>query len=140
MVDSIDPARRSENMRRIRGRDTKPEVAVRRALFARGHRFRLQRRDLPGRPDIVMPGRLLAIFVHGCFWHRHAGCKNCTTPSTRAEFWQAKFDANVARDARVALELGVLDWRVETIWECTADDPDRLAHRIDEILKGNVGT
>lgn len=97
-------------MRRIRGRNTIPEVAVRRALHARGLRFRLHRRDLPGTPDIVLPARRLVIFVHGCFWHRHAGCRGSTTPSTRREFWQAKFDANVQRDARAGAALVGSGW------------------------------
>ena len=134
-MDRIDPARRSENMRRIRGRDTAPEMAVRRAIFARGLRFRLHRGDLPGRPDVVLPGRRLAIFVHGCFWHRHAGCARCTDPGTRADFWQAKFAANVARDARVQAELVTAGWRVETVWECEAAKPETLARRLDGILR-----
>jgi DNA mismatch endonuclease (patch repair protein) len=133
-MDRIDAARRSENMRRIRGADTRPEMAVRRALFARGLRFRLHRRDLPGRPDIVMPGRRLVIFVHGCFWHRHPGCPGCTSPRTRSDFWQTKFAATVARDARVQAALRESGWRVETVWECEASHPGHLAARLDEVL------
>lgn len=133
-MDRLDPARRSENMRRIRGRDTRPEMAVRRALHARGLRFRLHRRDLPGRPDIVLPGRRLVVFVHGCFWHRHEGCRGATTPSTRPEFWQAKFDANVARDAMVVAALVGAGWRVETVWECETRDLERLGRRLAAIV------
>lgn len=133
-MDRIDPQRRSENMRRIRGRDTQPEVTVRRAIHARGMRFRLHRRDLPGTPDIVLPGRKLVIFVHGCFWHRHAGCRLCTTPSTRTEFWQNKFDANVARDSRAIQALGAAGWRVETVWECEVRVPAVLSRRLDAIF------
>ncbi|MCD2323042.1 very short patch repair endonuclease [Sphingomonas sp. IC-56] len=121
-------------MRQIRARDTGPELIVRRALHARGLRFRLHRRDLPGTPDIVLPGRRLIVFVHGCFWHRHAGCRGCTTPSTRREFWQNKFDANVARDVRAAESLTATGWRVETIWECEARDPNSLSRRLDAII------
>lgn len=121
-------------MRRIRSRDTAPEMAVRRALTARGLRYRLYRPDLPGRPDIVMTRRRLVIFVHGCFWHRHEGCRGCTMPSTRTEFWKKKFDANVARDKRVHRELTKLGWRVETVWECTTKNFDRLMLRLDEVL------
>lgn len=106
----------------IRGKNTKPELLARRALFAAGYRFRLHRRDLPGAPDIVLPGRKVAIFVHGCFWHLHAGCKNARLPSTRPEFWLGKLEGNVARD-RCALEALVLDdWRVLTVWECATRD------------------
>lgn len=91
---------------------------MRRAAHARGLRFRLHRKDLPGHPDLVFPKYRLALFVHGCFWHRHPGCAKASTPKSRTDFWQAKFDANVARDRRVAAELDELGWRVATIWEC----------------------
>lgn len=133
-MDRIAPARRSALMSRIRGRDTGPELAVRRALHAAGHRFRLHRRDLPGRPDIVLPGLRTAVFVHGCFWHRHEGCRNATTPGTRTDFWQAKFAANVERDARVARALEALGWKVVVIWECEAEKPERLA----EVIRGRL--
>lgn len=119
MSDELPPtAERSALMSRIRGRDTAPELRVRRALHAMGYRFRLQRRDLPGTPDIVLPRHRIALFVHGCFWHRHPGCRSATTPRTRANFWQAKFAANVWRDASAANELRAAGWRVVTIWEC----------------------
>jgi DNA mismatch endonuclease (patch repair protein) len=105
-------------MQNVRGRDTVPELAVRRWLHARGLRFRLHRTDLPGKPDIVLPGRRVAIFVHGCFWHRHRGCKRATTPKTRRAFWSKKFQENVARDARNERALRRLGWRVLIIWEC----------------------
>lgn len=106
----------------IRGKNTKPELLTRRALFAAGYRFRLHRRDLPGAPDIVMPGRKIAIFVHGCFWHLHAGCKNAKLPSTRPEFWLGKLEGNVARDRRAVEALLLSDWRVLTVWECATRD------------------
>jgi DNA mismatch endonuclease (patch repair protein) len=111
---------RSALMRRVSTKGSKPEMRVRRALHALGFRFRLHRRDLPGSPDIVLPRHRSVIFVHGCFWHRHPGCRQTTTPKTRAAFWQAKFDANQARDARVEEALRRAGWRVHVIWECEA--------------------
>ncbi|SCC93539.1 DNA mismatch endonuclease of very short patch repair [Thiomonas sp. X19] len=102
----------------IRGKDTKPEILVRKALFAAGYRFRLHRRDLPGAPDIVMPGRKIAIFAHGCFWHSHEGCRYAKEPSTRPDFWKAKLQANVERDKRAMDRLGAMGWRVLCVWEC----------------------
>ena len=111
----------------IRGKNTKPELLARRALFAAGYRFRLHRRDLPGAPDIVLPGRKVAIFVHGCFWHLHAGCRNAKLPCTRPEFWLGKLEGNVARDRRAVEALLLGDWRVLTVWECSTRDPLSLA-------------
>lgn len=105
-------------MARIRGRDTAPELAFRRALRARGIGYRLQARDLPGRPDLVFRGARLAVFVHGCFWHRHGGCRLASTPKSSTSFWSAKFAANVARDRRSVERLGALGWRVGIVWEC----------------------
>lgn len=105
-------------MSRIRGKDTTPEVAVRSALHRLGYRFRLHRRDLPGRPDIVLPKHGTVIFVHGCFWHRHARCRYAYTPKSRVEFWQRKFQQNVERDRRVQRELRRLGWKVIVVWEC----------------------
>ena len=113
----------------IRGKDTKPEVIVRKALFAAGYRFRLHRRDLAGAPDVVLSGRKIAIFVHGCFWHMHAGCKNAKLPSTRAAFWRAKLDANVERDRRAIEALQSNGWRVLTCWECATSDVENAAPR-----------
>ncbi len=118
MVDVVDQATRSRMMAGIRGRDTKPEIAVRRALHAAGFRFRLHDRRLPGRPDLVLPRYRVAIFVHGCFWHRHAGCRFATTPATRPDFWQQKFEANVTRDVQQREALITSGWRVVTVWEC----------------------
>jgi len=133
-MDKIDPDRRSENMRRIGRKNTQPELAVRRALHARGRRFRLHQADLPGKPDIVLPKHRLAIFVHGCFWHRHRGCANCTDPKTRPDFWATKFAANVERDARAERQLRDLGWRVETIWECEASCETALDDRLRAIF------
>ena len=102
-------------------------MIVRRALHALGFRFRLHRRDLPGSPDIVLPRHRSVIFVHGCFWHRHAGCRRTTMPKTRAAFWQAKFDANQARDAQVEDALRRAGWWVHVIWECETTTSAALA-------------
>lgn len=118
MVDVVDRETRSRMMANIRGRDTKPEMLVRRMLHRAGYRYRLHDRQMPGRPDIVLPRHRVAIFVHGCFWHRHSGCRLCTTPATRAEFWRDKFEANVERDQRNSASLVTSGWRVATIWEC----------------------
>lgn len=102
----------------IRGKDTKPELALRRSLHALGYRYRLHVSDMPGKPDLVLPKYQAVIFVHGCFWHRHPGCRYASAPATRPEFWAAKFSANVARDSAVRLALSLAGWRVVTIWEC----------------------
>ncbi|WP_242415542.1 very short patch repair endonuclease [Sphingomonas panni] len=129
----VDPAR-SELMRRVKGKDTKPELVVRRLLHKLGYRFRLHRKDLPGRPDIVLPKFRTAIFVHGCFWHRHPGCRKASTPKTRADFWQAKFDANVARDERNVADLSSAGWMVVTVWECETKSIDDLRVQLTEAL------
>ena len=118
MADVVDAATRSRMMSGIRGRDTQPERVLRSALFARGLRFRLHRRDLPGRPDLVLSRYRAVIFVHGCFWHRHPGCRFSTRPATNVRFWSDKLAANVARDASRLDELRALGWRVAVVWEC----------------------
>lgn len=133
-MDRISRDERSRLMARIGPKDTGPELAVRRAIHARGLRYRLHSKRLPGRPDLVFPGRRLVIFVHGCFWHRHLGCSNCTTPRTRPEFWNGKFEANVARDTRIIGELEAAGWRVAVIWECETEKPDILTARLDDIF------
>lgn len=137
MVDTLTSERRSWNMSRIRGRDTGPELRLRSLLHRAGFRFRLHPRNLPGRPDIVLPKHRTAIFVHGCFWHRHPGCRNATTPSTRPEFWKEKFESNVSRDARNRAELEAAGWSVLTVWECElkADAEGVLHHLAGELRK-----
>ena len=105
-------------MAKVRGKDTAPELRVRRIAHRMGLRFRLHRKDLPGKPDLVFARHRLVVFVHGCFWHRHPDCRHATTPSSNRAFWQAKFDANVARDKRVAARLRQEGWRVFTVWSC----------------------
>ena len=118
MADIVDSATRSRMMAGIGSKNTKPELILRRALHARGLRFRLHVSSLPGRPDIVLPRYGAAILVHGCFWHRHPGCRYATIPTTRSEFWAEKFRQNVARDARSHQALRDLGCRVATVWEC----------------------
>lgn len=118
MTDIVDPTTRSRMMAGIKGKNTKPELVLRRALHAQGLRFRLHSTKITGAPDIVLPKYKAAVFVHGCFWHRHFRCRYATTPSTRPEFWQAKFAANVARDEAVKRGLLDIGWRVATVWEC----------------------
>lgn len=136
MADVVDSATRSRMMAGIRGANTQPEVRLRKALHRRGLRFRLHRAGLPGRPDIVFPGRMAAVMVHGCFWHRHPGCRFATVPATRPEFWQEKFRANVERDARNVAALRKLGWRVRVVWECDIrQDVDRCAALIEAWLR-----
>jgi DNA mismatch endonuclease (patch repair protein) len=118
MVDIVSPEVRSRLMSGIQGKDTVPELVVRRYLHAAGLRFRTNVRSLPGTPDIVLPKYRSVVFVHGCFWHRHSSCRFATTPATRAEFWQTKFSANTARDRRDAARLRAAGWQVLTVWEC----------------------
>jgi len=123
-------------MSRIRGGDTGPERLVRSLLHRMGFRFRLHRADLPGRPDIVLPKWRVAVLVHGCFWHRHGGCAFAYTPKSRNEFWNRKFQLNMARDKVVLRRLRSLGWRVLVVWECQTRYPDRLAHRLRRQISG----
>lgn len=117
-MDIVDTETRSRMMAGIKGRNTKPEMLVRRFLHANGYRFRLHRRDLPGSPDIVLPKFMTCIFVHGCFWHRHPGCRYATTPKTNGDFWAKKFESNVERDIRSKAALEEAGWSVLVVWEC----------------------
>ena len=125
---------RSANMASVGARDTKPELVVRGLLHRLGYRYRLHRRDLPGTPDICFPARKKAIFVHGCFWHRHEGCNRTTTPKTRASFWEEKFDKNVVRDRINLTNLGGLGWEVMIVWECETTDVETLVSRLVSFL------
>ena len=118
MSDKLTPEKRSWNMSRIKGKDTKIEVEVRKYLFKKGYRFRKNDKRYPGKPDIVLPKYHVAIFVHGCFWHRHEGCKDATKKKTRTEFWLEKFDKNVKNDQIKQEKLRELGWKVIVIWEC----------------------
>jgi DNA mismatch endonuclease (patch repair protein) len=134
MADTLSPEARSRLMSRIRGKDTKPELAVRRILHSMGYRFRLHRRDLPGNPDIVLPRHGACIFVHGCFWHLHSNCKDARIPKTKRAWWRKKLEGNVARDKRHAAALRRLGWRVITVWECQTEQPQRLLKRLANLL------
>lgn len=129
--DVLSEDQRRFNMSRIRGRDTKPEIAIRRGLHARGLRFRLHRKDLPGRPDLVFPKHNSVIFVHGCFWHGH-GCRMFVWPETRKEFWQQKIEKTRERDCNALKSLKDQGWRVLTVWECALKGPER--YPFDDVL------
>ncbi|RNJ47034.1 very short patch repair endonuclease [Mesorhizobium erdmanii] len=130
MVDLLTPQRRSWLMSRVGRKDTGPEIVVRRLLFREGYRFRLHRKEMPGSPDIVLPRYKVAIFVHGCFWHRHPGCSKATTPKTRAEFWSNKFAQNVARDKANEDRLAERGWRTIVVWECETKELDELREKL----------
>ena len=130
----MSPEERSLMMGKIKGRNTKPELIVRSFCHALGLRFRLHRKDLPGSPDLVFPKYRLCLFVHGCFWHRHPGCKRAYTPKTRLDFWLPKLNRNVERDKEKTGELQVLGWRVEVIWECETQRLELLESRLKVIL------
>ena len=138
-MDRLTKEERSRLMARVRGTETRPEIAVRKAIWRLGFRYRLHVKQLPGRPDIVLPRHKLAIFVHGCFWHRHGGCKRTTMPKTRPDFWSTKFDANMARDLRNVAELQKLGWTVQTVWECDTVDENRLRRALERILPRSRG-
>ena len=137
-MDHLSSADRSALMARVRSSDTGPELKVRGLAHSMGLRFRLNRRDLPGTPDLVFPKHRLALFVHGCFWHRHSGCSRATIPKSHTEFWTKKLAANVARDRRDVRALEELGWRVLVIWECELKDVnwviDRLREATDDAL------
>jgi DNA mismatch endonuclease (patch repair protein) len=135
-MDTLTPAERSQLMAKIRGKNTQPELIVRSMLHRAGYRFSLHRKDLPGKPDIVLRKYSTVIFVHGCFWHRHKSCKTASTPKTNVAFWQAKFDRNVSNDRKHARELRKLGWQVLTIWECQLKTPERVLQRIERQLAG----
>lgn len=134
-MDTISKSRRSWNMSRIRGKDTSPEIAVRSTLHRLGFRFRLHVRDLPGRPDIVLPRFRTVVFVHGCFWHRHKRCRFAYTPKSRTAFWTAKFAENVARDIVSKKALESMGWRVLIVWECQVKEPPCLPKSIVRSLE-----
>lgn len=133
MTDSLTKSRRSWNMGRIKGADTKPEIVVRSALHRAGFRFRLHQNNLPGKPDIVLSRFKTVIFVHGCFWHRHKGCKFAYIPKSRVEFWNKKFLENVQRDKRNQAALKKAGWKTFIIWECEIEDKGKLGIQINKL-------
>ncbi len=134
MTDVYSPEKRSAVMRQVKGRDTSPELAVRRLLWRLGARYRLHRKDLPGHPDIVMPGKRLAVFVHGCFWHGHDCARGARVPKQNRDYWEGKVARNRARDAASLDRLEALGWRVLTVWECELKDPAALEARLRSAL------
>ena len=133
IMDRLTPEHRSWVMSRIRGKDTRPELFVRRLIHAEGFRYRLHRKSLPGSPDLVFPSRRKIIFVHGCFWHQH-GCKVSKLPKTRTAYWSEKFERNRIRDEENRAELELLEWRVLVVWECETKSHDKLKARILNFL------
>ncbi|MDS4031813.1 MAG: DNA mismatch endonuclease Vsr [Candidatus Contendobacter sp.] len=138
-MDILAPEQRSSLMSRIRNKDTGPEMKVRRLAHALGFRFRLHRRDLPGSPDLVFPSHRKIVFVHGCYWHRHEGCRYAYSPKSNTKFWQSKFEANVTRDQRVASALETLGWDILVVWECETQNADILRLRLTEFLRSSKG-
>ena len=132
-MDKLTPAQRRRCMSRIRGKDTKPEILVRQGLHARGFRFRLQERKLPGRPDLTLPKYGVAVMVNGCFWHGHEGCQYATKPKSNSEFWEAKIARNRHRDEVTTAHLEALGWTVITVWECELKGKDAAKARIDAL-------
>lgn len=134
VMDRLSAKARSALMARVRSRNTAPEIAVRRLLHKMGCRFRLHREDLPGSPDVVLPKYRTAIFVHGCFWHRHSGCRRCSTPRSNVEFWEEKFRRNVLRDSQNLRQLEELGWRAAIIWECETKSVSELEQKLHALL------
>lgn len=133
-MDKLSSAKRSWNMSRIKNKDTIPELRVRSLLHKLGYRFRVNRKDLFGNPDIVLPKYKKIIFVHGCFWHRHSGCEYAYTPKSRKEFWSKKFEKNIARDKEVLQKLTQQGWDISVIWECETKDQSKLEQRIKSLF------
>jgi DNA mismatch endonuclease (patch repair protein) len=133
VADKISSSARSKNMAAIKGKDTKPEIIVRRYLHKSGYRFRLHRKDLPGKPDITLPRFKTVIFVHGCFWHRHEQCKNSVMPKSNASFWRKKLDGNVVRDKKNIDLLKEQGWKVLVIWECEVKSDIFLNNFVKQI-------
>lgn len=133
-MDIVSKERRSWNMSRIRGKDTKPEIAVRSLLHKLGYRFRIHVKSLPGTPDIVLPKHKTVLLVHGCFWHRHRGCRFAYALKSRVAFWEAKFSATIERDQRVYRQLRKSGWRAITVWECETKKLDILKSRLLRLL------
>lgn len=135
MADFLSPQQRSALMSSIRGKDTKPEMAVRQMAWRLGYRYRLHRRDLPGTPDMTFPKLRKVIFVHGCFWHRHEGCRYTVTPKTSTAFWEAKFQRNIERDDAAVKALEAEGWCVLVIWECEVAKSHEVEKRLKAFLR-----
>ncbi|MCY4540801.1 MAG: very short patch repair endonuclease [Rhodobacteraceae bacterium] len=135
MADTVDQSTRSRIMARIGSKNTKPELTLRKALHARGLRYRLHSPNVAGRPDLVFAKYRAAVFVHGCFWHRHPGCPFATTPATRTDYWLKKFSGNVRRDAETRKRLAATGWRVAVIWECSLKKPETVRRTVDTVVE-----
>lgn len=140
MVDNLSKADRSQQMARVKSRNTKPEILTRSLLSSLGFRYRLHQRGIPGRPDISNKRRRIAIFVHGCFWHRHdaAACKLARLPKSRVHFWQTKLEGNKARDEMVVADLKRAGWRVGVVWECELRDKRRTLEKLRRLVAGTI--
>lgn len=136
MVDIVSPEKRSSMMRQIRGQDTQAELLVRSYLHRAGLRFKTNVRSLPGSPDLVFSKHRCVVFIHGCYWHRHRGCRFAASPTTRVEFWNSKFAANMARDEKATAALSSLGWRPLVIWECEVRDHSKIDGLFWEIVSG----
>jgi DNA mismatch endonuclease (patch repair protein) len=134
-MDTLSPQERSERMSLVKAKDTKPELLVRRLIYGMGYRYRLHAKSLPGKPDLVFRKRKCAIFVHGCFWHRHSGCPLCRLPKSRLRFWKPKLEGNRRRDLRNQLKLRRSGWRILVIWECQLADEKKLTRKILKFLE-----
>jgi DNA mismatch endonuclease (patch repair protein) len=135
VADKFTPEERSRIMARVKGRDTKPERIVRRLLHSLGYRFRLHRKNLPGKPDIVLSKHKKVIYVHGCFWHGHLGCRRAARPTTNIEFWNAKIDGNIARDMTAQRDIVGLGWQYLVVWQCETRNLDELTHKLENFLE-----
>jgi len=134
MADKFTPLERSQMMTKVKSKDTKPEKKVRSLLHSMGYRFRLHRKDLPGKPDIVLPKFRKVIFVHGCFWHGHPGCRRASRPADNADFWNVKLDSNLRRDAEVIQRIEAAGWKPLVIWQCEIRDTEVLRLRLQRFL------
>ena len=134
VTDTLTIAERSRLMAKIKGKNTRPEIVVRSLLYRAGYRFRIHVASLPGKPDIVLPRYRTVVFVHGCFWHRHKGCKAATTPKSHRRFWADKFKRNVANDRKHQRQLRRLGWKVVTVWECQLRWPEKAMRRVERVL------
>lgn len=138
MTDVFSREKRSWIMGRVKGRDTKPEILVRSMIHRMGFRFRLHRKDLPGKPDIVLPKYKKAVFIHGCFWHGHKGCPRAARPTSNVDFWNRKIDGNIRRDATAQKDLRAMGWKFLVVWQCQIRDLDALQKRLEGFLLPKV--
>ena len=138
MTDTLSPKERSKRMSLVRGKDTKPELRVRRLIYSLGYRYRIHGTDLPGKPDIVFKGRKKAIFIHGCFWHRHDNCALARLPKSRLNFWEPKLEGNKERDKKNQEKLSALGWNFLVVWECETNDLETLTAKITQFLDNGI--